>query len=63
MIRFQLQGDKMTNELQKILDILDSRYPNTMVTDRMDEFERIKLAGKIELIKEIKYLIDKNDDK
>ena len=35
--------------VQKYMEI----YPNTMVIDKMDEFERIKLAGKIDLLLEM----------
>ena len=52
----------MSNEMQKLLDLLKERYPDVMVTDRMDEFERIKLAGKVELIKEIEFIVSKKPE-
>ena len=38
-------------------------YPDLMVLDRKDEFERIKLAGKVELLQEMRgKLIRAEDD-
>lgn len=33
---------------------LDKLYPDQMITNNTDEFERIKLAGKVELIRYLK---------
>ena len=45
-------------EMEKIVEILEKRYPDLMVVDHMDEWERAKLAGKVELIAEIKVIIE-----
>lgn len=41
---------------------LDKLYPDQMVIDQMDEFDRAKLAGKIELVRYLKHLQGKASD-
>lgn len=37
-------------------------YPDLMVLDRKDEFERIKLAGKVELLNEMRAELKKKEN-
>ena len=51
----------MTKLPSKTIDLiatLDELYPNTMVVDEISEFERLKLAGKVELIQYLKHLAE-----
>jgi len=48
----------MQGEVAKIIEILQKRYPDVMVLDRMDGWERAKLAGKVEMIEEIKAIVE-----
>lgn len=52
----------MSNEMAKLIEKLEEWYPDKMVVENIDEFERAKLAGKIELIQEIKDLVERNSD-
>ena len=45
-------------ELVTLVEKLEEMYPDLMVLDKMDEWERIKLIGKVELIKEIRVMVD-----
>ena len=45
-------------ELVTLVEKLEEMYPDLMVLDKMDEWERIKLIGKVELIKEIRVMAD-----
>ena len=45
-------------ELANLVKKLEEMYPDLMVLDKMDEWERIKLIGKVELIKEIRVMIN-----
>lgn len=47
---------------EHFLHRLEELYPDTMVLEKMDEFERGKLAGKVELIKEVRELLEGNED-
>lgn len=40
----------------ELIKELDKMFPDRMVIDQMDESERLKLAGKVELIRYLKYL-------
>lgn len=40
---------------------LDKMFPDRMITDRMDEDERKKLAGKVELIRYLKNFLQPSD--
>lgn len=42
----------------ELLEFLEEQYPDKMVTDDIDEHERLILAGKILLIREIRNLIE-----
>lgn len=48
--------------IEDVLDILKSRYPDKMLLDNFDDFNRGKLAGHIEIILEIESIIKKDDD-
>ena len=41
-------------ELANLVKKLEEMYPDVMVLSKMDEWERAKMAGKIELIQAIK---------
>jgi len=41
-----------------IVNYVDKIYPNRMVLEEMSDFERGKLAGKIELITAMKHIIE-----
>jgi hypothetical protein len=56
--KVNLKGEKMQGEVAKIIEILQKRYPDVMVLDRMDGWERAKLAGKVEMIEEIKAIVE-----
>ena len=45
-------------DLVTLVEKLEKMYPDLMVLDKMDEWERIKLIGKVELVKEIKAMIN-----
>jgi len=44
--------------VEDLIDYIKGLYPDEMVLDKIDEFTRGKLAGKIELIKEIEAFIE-----
>ena len=44
-------------EFDKLIELLEELYPDKMVVGPMEEWRRFTLAGKIELIKEIKEII------
>ena len=45
-------------ELMDLVKKLEEMYPDVMVLSKMDEWERAKMAGKIELIQAIKAMIN-----
>ena len=45
-------------ELMDLVKKLEELYPDVMVLSKMDEWERAKMAGKIELIQAIKAMIN-----
>lgn len=47
----------MRSEMEALVEKLELEYPDRMVVDRMDEWERAKLAGKVELVQWIKELV------
>ena len=49
--------EKMRSEMEALVKKLELEYPDRMVVDRMDEWERAKLAGKVELVQWIKELV------
>lgn len=47
--------------MENLIDLVaefEKIYPDLMVLDRMDEFERVKLIGKVELLKEMRSKIE-----
>lgn len=42
------------SEISSFIESFEKIYPDLMVLDRKDEFERIKLAGKVELLQEMR---------
>lgn len=60
----KIKGIKMNTLPSKTIDLikeLDKLYPDKMETNYTNEFDRIKLAGVIELIRFLKHLRDKNN--
>jgi len=47
---------KLPSNTIELIVALEELYPNTMVIDEISEFERLKLAGKVELIQYLKHL-------
>jgi len=39
--------------MDELLEYFRKQYPDEMVLDKVDEFDRVKLVGKVELLKEI----------
>ena len=52
-------------DLVTLIEELEASHPDVMVLENMDSFERGKLVGEIEIIKEIKskYLGDNDDNR
>ncbi len=42
------------SEISKFIESFEKIYPDLMVLTRIDEFERTKLAGKVELLQEMR---------
>jgi hypothetical protein len=47
---------KLPSNTIELIVALEELYPDTMVIDEISEFERLKLAGKVELIRYLKHL-------
>ena len=52
----------LSDEVKKIIEVIESWYPDKMITEDMEDFDRGKLAGKVELIREIKVYVKKKSD-
>ena len=39
--------------MEEVIEHFKGLYPDKMTLDKMDEFDRVKLIGKVELIREI----------
>lgn len=53
------QIEPIIDSIEALLSYLKANYPDKMVLDKIDEFERIKLAGKVELAIELITLIER----
>lgn len=47
------------DEISKFIEVFEKIYPDLMVLTRIDEFERTKLAGKVELLQEMRYKLER----
>lgn len=59
MLRKLKKGEKVS-EISSFIESFEKIYPDLMVLDRKDEFERIKLAGKVELLQEMRDKLGRN---
>lgn len=48
----------MKGSVEILVEKLELEYPDKMVLGRLDEWERAKLAGKVELVQWIKQMVE-----
>lgn len=48
--------------IENFIENFKKKYPDLMILDKIDEFERIKLIGKVELLNEMTASLKDRDD-